>query len=311
MSDTAAGTSRPSLTLEGHPSQLGEKLRRGKFVVCVEVDPPRGINPRRALEGAALLQQAGADAVNVGDSPMARARMSPIAMGVLIQQQLGLEAIVHFTTRDRNLIGIHSDLLGAYVQGIRNVLCSRGDPPAVGGYADAIGVWDVNSSGLVRILKLLNEGKDWSEKGIGRPTDFFIGASASPTADSLERELKLIKRKLEAGAQFFMTQAAYDPATLERFLARVKPLQVPFLIGLMPLQNVRHAEYLHREVPGVVIPEEVRDRMRRAGDNGVREGLAMARDLVALCREWASGVYLIPSFSRYEGVAELVAAVRE
>jgi homocysteine S-methyltransferase len=207
-------------------------------------------------------------------------------------------------------MAIHSDMLGAHVLGIRNVLCLRGDPPAVGGYADAIGVWDVNSSGLMRILKLLNEGKDWAEKDIGKPTDFYIGASVDPTATSVEREMKLLKRKIEAGASFFMTQAVFDPEVMHRFFQRIKSLKIPVLVGVMPLQNYRHAEFLHRELPGMVIPEDLRDRMKNAGEDGRAEGDAIARDLFAVARELAAGAYFIPSFNRYEPVAELVASLR-
>jgi methionine synthase / methylenetetrahydrofolate reductase(NADPH) len=289
---------------------LREKIEAGQFAISVEVDPPRGITSRRILEGARLLKDAGVDVVNVADSPMARARVSPIAIGVLLKQELDIESIVHFTTRDRNLMAIHSDMLGAHVLGIRNVLCLRGDPPQVGGYADAIGVWDVNSSGLMRILKLLNEGKDWAEKDIGKPTQFYIGASANPTASSWEREFKLLKRKVEAGASFFMTQAIFDPDALHTFFERVKGLKLPFIVGIMPLQNYRHAEFLHRELPGIEIPEDIRERMKRAGEDGRHEGDAIARDLFAVARDLAAGAYFIPSFNRYEPVAELVATVR-
>ncbi|MEX2237033.1 MAG: methylenetetrahydrofolate reductase [Dehalococcoidia bacterium] len=291
------------------PANLSEKIAAGRFIVSVEVDPPRGISSRRVVDGVRLLRDAGVDVVNVADSPMARARVSPIAIGVLLKQELGVEAIVHFTTRDRNLMAIHSDLLGAHVLGIRNVLCLRGDPPQVGGYADAIGVWDVNSSGLMRILKLLNEGKDWAEKDIGKPTQFLIGASVSPTAPSFERELKLLKRKREAGASFFMTQAIFNPEALYQFFERVKGLKLPFIVGIMPLQNYRHAEFLHRELPGIDIPEDIRERMKKAGEDGRHEGDAIAKELYAVARELAAGVYFIPSFNRYEPVAELVASL--
>lgn len=307
--EESATLSPPPTTPEMEPVTLREKIAAGRFALSVEVDPPRGVTTRRVVEGVRLLRDAGVDAVNVADSPMARARVSPIAIGVLLKQELGVEAIVHFTTRDRNLMAIHSDLLGAHVLGIRNVLCLRGDPPQVGGYADAIGVWDVNSSGLMRILKLLNEGKDWAEKDIGKPTDFFIGASVNPTAASFEREFKLLKRKVEAGASFFMTQAMFDPVALQRFFEKVKGVKLPFLVGIMPLQNSRHAEFLHRELPGIEIPEDIRDRMRRVGDDGQAEGNAIARDMYAVARELASGVYFIPSFNRYEPVAELLASL--
>ncbi|MFQ5880078.1 MAG: methylenetetrahydrofolate reductase, partial [Dehalococcoidia bacterium] len=292
------------------PVTLREKLAAGRLVVSVEVDPPRGLNPERALAAAALLKEAGVDCINVGDSPLARVRMSPLFMGVLMQQRVGVETIVHFTTRDRNRMALHSDLVGAHLLGIRNVLCLRGDPPSVGGYSDVIGVWDVSAVGLIRLLKLLNDGVDWTGKPIGQQASFLIGASANPTAASPAAEVKQMRRKLEAGAHFLMTQAVYDPAALEGFLDQVQGLGVPVLVGVLPLNSFGHAEYLHREVPGMVVPEAVRERMRRAGERGLDEGLAIAREVAAVARARGAGVYLVPPAGRYEAAADLVAAMR-
>ncbi|MBI1885707.1 MAG: methylenetetrahydrofolate reductase [Chloroflexi bacterium] len=296
--------------VKAEPATLREKLAAGRFVVNVEVDPPHGLVPRRALQGAALLQQAGADAINVGDSPTAKVRMSPFAMAILLQRELGLETVMHYTTRDRNAMAIHADMVGAHVLGIRTILCLRGDPPSLGGYKDVIGVWDVSAVGLIRILKLLNEGIDWTGRSIGRQADFFIGASANLNADPLEPELRLMRRKVEAGAHFFVTQNVFDEKRLETFLAKAATFKRPVLVGILPLNSYRHAEFLHTQVPGMYIPETVRERMRRAGDNGPIEGQAMARDFIALCREKAAGVYLVPSFGRYEIVAELLAEAK-
>jgi len=285
---------------------LREKLAAGRFVVSAEIDPPRGLNPRRALQGAAKLKLAGVDTINVGDSPLARVRMSPIAMAVLFRQQLGIETIVHVTTRDRNILALQSDLLGAHVLGLRNILCLRGDAPAGPGYARAVGVWDVTPVGLIRILKGLNEGIDWAGNAMAQPTSFFVAAAANPTAPSLEAETKLLKRKVEAGADFIMTQAVYDLEALERFLTQASKLKTPVLLGLMPLHSSRHAEFAHNELAGVVVPDAVRDRMREAGDAGLAEGLAIARETVAAARGAVQGVYLIPSFNRYDVAAELV-----
>jgi len=289
------------------PATLREKLAAGRFVVSVEVDPPHGLSPRRGLVGAALLKEAGADCINVGDSPTAKVRMSSFAMSIVLQQELGVEIVMHYTTRDRNAMAIHSDMVGAHVLGIRNILCLRGDPPSLGGYKDVIGVWDVSAVGLIRILRLLNEGVDWAGKSIGRQADFFIGASANPNADPLEPELRLLRRKVEAGADFIMTQNIFDEKLLLRFLDKAQGFRLPVIVGVLPLNNYRHAEFLHSQVPGMYIPEVLRERMRRAGDNGTKEGQAYARDLIALCRQKAQGVYVVPSFGRYELVAELIA----
>jgi len=293
------------------PLTLREKLAAGRFVVSVELDPPRGLNPRKALEGAAALKQVGVDCINIGDSPMARVRMSAIALAVLIQQQVGLETIIHFTTRDRNLMAIQSDLLGAHALGIRNVIALTGDPPTIGEYQRASGVWDVDSVGLIRILKMLNSGTDWAGNSIGRPTDFFVAAAANPTAEDISLELDRVHQKLEAGADLLMTQPIYSADVLRSFLDRLGPIRVPILVGIMPLQSFRHAEFIHNELAGVVVPEAVRERMRRAGENGIAEGLALSRELLAEIRGLCNGVYLMPSFGRYEVVTELVVAAKE
>jgi homocysteine S-methyltransferase len=288
-----------------------EKLAAGRFVVNVEIDPPRRLMmPQRSLDGAAVLKEAGVDAINVGDSPMARVRMNPLAMALLLQREVGVETIVHYTTRDRNLIAIHSDLVGAHVLGIHNILCLRGDPPSLGGYLDVVGVWDVTSVGLIRVLKLLNEGLGWTGEAIGHAASFFIGGAANPNADSIESELKLMRRKAEAGVQFFMTQVSYDPAQLDRFLERATKLQIPVVVGILPLHSSRHAEFLHEQVPGIQIPDETRERMRRAGEGAMAEGMAVARDMLAAAKARAQGVYVVPSFGRYELIAELVAEAR-
>jgi len=293
------------------PATLREKLAAGRFVVSAEVDPPHGLRVRRALQGAALLKEAGIDTVNVGDSPTAKVRMSPLAMSVLLQRELGVEIVMHYTTRDRNALAVHSDMVGAHVLGIRNILCLRGDPPSVGGYTDIVGVWDISAVGLMRFLKLLNEGVDWTGKPITGQADFFIGASCDPGAEPLEPQLRLMRRKAEAGAHFFVTQNVFDEKVLERFLEKTNRFGLPVIVGVLPLQNSRHAEFLHKEVPGMNIPEAIRERMRRAGEErGPGEGQAMARDFLAFCREKCAGVYLVPSFGRYDLVAELVAEIK-
>jgi len=292
------------------PLTLREKLATGRFVVCVEIDPPHGLDPRRGLRAAALMKEAGADAIDVGDSPTARVRMSPWAFCVLLQREVGVETVMHYTTRDRNAMAIHSDMVGAHALGIRNVLCLRGDPPQLGGYKDVIGVWDVSAVGLIRILSLLNQGLDWTGRPIGRPASFFIGAACNPNAEPLGPEIRLMRRKVEAGAHFFVTQNVFDPDRLSRFLEEAARFQRPVIVGVLPLQSYEHAERLHREVPGMFVPEAVRERMRRAGPHGPQEGKAIAREMIAACRGRAAGVYLVPTYGNYELVAELVAEAR-
>jgi 5,10-methylenetetrahydrofolate reductase len=296
--------------LQAAGETLREKLAAGRFVVSVEIDPPKGLNPRHALEAAAMLKEAGVDSINVGDSPRAQTRMSPLLFALLVQQRVGLETIVHFTTRDRNLAALQTDLIGAHVWGLRNILCLRGDPPS-GGYARAVPVWDISTVGLIRVLKGLNEGVDSVGNSVGQPTSFFIGAAANPTASSPEAEMKLLRRKVRAGADFIMTQAVYDLEALDRFLKATSGLKVPILLGVMPLHSLRHAEFLQKELVGIIVPEPVRERMRRAGENGVQEGMALARELLDAARGRVQGVYIMPSFGRYELAAQLLAELRQ
>jgi homocysteine S-methyltransferase len=287
------------------PRTLREKLAAGEFVVSVELDPPRGLNPRKVIEGAEMLKAAGADSINIGDSPMARVRMSAIALAVLIQQRVGIETIIHFTSRDRNLMAIQSDLLGAHALGIRNVIALTGDPPSTGDYARATGVWDVDSIGFIRVLKMLNGGTDWAGNSIGKGTDFFVACAANPTADNVELEVDRVRRKIEAGADVLMTQQFYSADSLRSFLERLGPIDIPLLIGVMPLQSHKHTEFIHHELAGVFVPEDVRERMRLAGEKGREEGLQQARELLEECRPMCNGTYLVPSFGRYEVVGEL------
>jgi homocysteine S-methyltransferase len=293
------------------PVTLREKMAAGRFVVSAEVDPPHGLRTRRAFQGATLLKEAGVDCINVGDNPTAKVRMSPLAMSVLLQRELGIDIIMHYTTRDRNALAVHSDMIGTHSLGIRNILCLRGDPPTVGGYNDIVGVWDISAVGLMRFLKLLNEGVDWTGKPISGQADFCIGAACDPNAQPLEPQVRLMRRKAEAGAQFFMSQNVFEEKALESFLERTHRLRLPVIMGVLPLHNSRHAEFLHTQVPGMRLPDAVRDRMRRAGDErGPKEGQAMARDFLALCREKCAGVYLVPSFGRFDLVAELIAEIK-
>jgi homocysteine S-methyltransferase len=296
------------LTPAEGPTRLREKLDRGEFVVSVEIDPPKGLNPAKALDGACLLQEAGVDFINVADSPMARVRMSALTLCYLIQHRTGVETLLHFTTRDRSLMGLQSELLGAHAVGVRNIIALTGDPPSLGDYPDSSAVYDVDSIGLIRILDRLNAGTDSSGASIGRPAAFTIACAVDPTRDDLALEAERLRAKLAAGAHLVMTQPIYDPATWRRFLevygeAR---LPVPVLAGILPLQSSKHAEFLHNEVPGITLSDEARRRMRLAGPAGRREGVKMAQELLQELRPLVQGVYLMPSFGRYEVAAEVL-----
>jgi homocysteine S-methyltransferase len=293
-------------------STLARKLAAKEFVVSVEVDPPRGARPKKMIEGAQFLKDAGVDFINVADSPMARVRMSSIALASMIGHQVGIETILHFTCRDRNLMGIQSDLMGAHALGIRNILALTGDPPRAGDYPNATAVFDVDSIGLIGVLKRLNAGTDLGGNSIGEPTTFVIGCAVNPTAETLDEELDRFQRKMEAGAEFAMTQPVYELETLSKFLdklGKVGRKRVPILLGLLPLQSHRHAEFLHNEVPGINVPDHAREAMRTAGEKGIAVGVEMCRKLLLEARDLVEGAYLMPSFGRYEVVARVAEAV--
>ncbi|CAA9548136.1 MAG: 5,10-methylenetetrahydrofolate reductase / Homolog of homocysteine-binding domain [uncultured Thermomicrobiales bacterium] len=291
------------------PTEIATKLGRD-FVVSVEIDPPKGFNPAKALEGARLLKAAGVDAINVADSPMARVRMSALTLCYLIQHQVGIETILHFTTRDRSLMGLQSELLGAHAVGVRNILALTGDPPSLGDYPDSSAVYDVDSIGLVRVLGRLNAGQDSAGASIGRLANFTIACAVDPTREDLAEEARRLRAKLAAGADFVMTQPIYDVSVWHRFLEiYAGEIPVPVLVGILPLQSSKHAEFLHNEVPGITLTDDARDRMRRAGANGRREGVKMAQQLLTDLRPHAQGVYIMPSFGRYEVAAEVMEAL--
>ena len=290
------------------PTRLREKLNRGEFVVSVEIDPPKGLNPAKALAGACLLQEAGVDFINVADSPMARVRMSALTLCYLIQHRTGVETILHFTTRDRSLMGLQSELLGAHAVGVRNIIALTGDPPSLGDYPDSTAVYDVDSIGLIRILQRLNAGTDSAGASIGRPANFTIACAVDPTRDDLPHEAERLRAKLDAGAHLVMTQPIYDAAVWRRFLDvfGVDRLSVPVLAGILPLQSSKHAEFLHNEVPGITLSDDARRRMRLAGADGRHEGVKMAQELLKELQPIVQGVYLMPSFGRYEVAAEVL-----
>ncbi len=296
-------------------TDLSARLSEGRFVVAVEVEPPRGHSVARMLAAAETLGEAGADVIDVADSPLARLRMSPWAACRLIQEEAKIETVLHFPTRGRNLLRLQGDLLAVHALGIRNLFVCLGDPVAIGDYPGGTDNVDVAPTGLIRVITgSFNQGRDQLGSSIGEPTGFFVGCAVNPNSPDLDRECRLLKRKLEAGASFALSQPVYQAATLARlrdaYAARYGPLDVPILAGVLPLMNGRHAEYLHNEVPGISIPEDVRERMRRAGERGEREGVRLAVDISLGAAGLARGVYLMPQFGRFDLTAEIVEEIR-
>jgi len=298
------------------PSGLARKLAGGSFVVLVEIDPPRSIRIDRTIEAARLLKEAGVDAVNISDSATGRVRMGALAVAFGIQQQLGLECLVHLTTRDRNLMALEAELLGAHALGIRNILALTGDPPRVADRPAATAVWDVDAVGLIEIIRRLNRGEDAAGLSIGQSAGFTIACALDPAAADQDKEWSRLERKLAAGADLIMTQPLYSQKQLDSMLARARErfgaagFPVPVLIGILPLHSARHAEFLHNEVPGITIPDEQRAAMHAAGERGAEVGLEMALDLLAASEGRVSGTYIMPSFGHYELAAELVGRLR-
>ncbi len=321
---SAATEPTPESTPAGGPdsaalapaSRLARALAAGRFVISVEIDPPRSIRMDRTIEAARLLREAGTDAVNISDSAMARVRMGAMAVAFGVQQALDLECVVHVTTRDRNLMALESELLGAHALGVTNILALTGDPPRVGDYPTGTGVWDVDSIGLIEILDRLNRGEDQAGSPIGQPASFTIAAALDPTAHDAGTEWDRLERKIAAGAHLVMTQPLYDVPQVEAMLAEARRrfgargFPVPVLLGILPLVSSRHAEFLHNEVPGITVPDAARDRMRDAGAAGTEAGIEMADTLLAAVEAEVAGTYLMPSFGRYEQAAGVVRRIR-
>ncbi len=291
------------------PTTLAPKLGT-TFVITVEVDPPRGVHDRKVLEGCRRLSDAGVDAIDVSDNPMARLRMSPWAMCARIQSDVGLETVLHFTTRDRNLVRLQSDLLAVHALGVRNILVLRGDPPQMGDYPSATALSDVKPSGLVKLIKEFNQGRDVAGNSIGTPTAFTVGVALNLCAPDLDKEAKVLERKIQAGADFICTMPIYEPEALDRFLEIIGGIPIPVLVGILPLAGHRHAEFLHNELPGFAIPPWVRERLRDTRIDGRQEGVRIAEELLTAIRSRVAGVYLVPSFGRYDAVIELVRVAR-
>jgi len=297
------------------PTQFAQKLERGEFSICVEMDPPRGLSTHKLLAGASLLADAGADVINVADSPMARMRMSAWAVCDVVQRKVGVETTIHFPTRGRNLLRVQGDLLAAHALGIRNIFVVMGDPTSIGDYPEAMDNYDLVPSGLIKLIKQgFNEGIDHSGTSIGQPTNFFVGAALNLCPPDVDNEIKNLHRKVKAGADFFLTQPIYraddGPKLLEAYEAKHGKLIQPILAGILPLVGVKHANFLHNEVPGISIPDEARKRIEAAGDEGVKAGVEIAVELIEQIKPWAGGVYVMPQFHKYDMIAEIVERVK-
>jgi methionine synthase I (cobalamin-dependent)/5,10-methylenetetrahydrofolate reductase len=290
-----------------HESVLQRKLREGEFVVSVEIDPPRGGTAHAMLDLARTLHASGhVDVVDVNDNPRARARMSGLIASAAIERVVGLETIPHLTPRDASIAGLESMLLGAHAEGIRNVLAVTGDPPEAGDYPGAQGVYEVDSIGLSQMITRMNAGEDYNGREIDAPTSFFLGVAVNPAADDLDLELERFERKLEAGARFAMTQVLFDLSYLETFLERLGgSCPIPLLVGVFYVRSYQLALRLHNEVPGIVVPEHVQERLSKAGADAPETGLAIARELLEASRELAAGVYVIPPFRQPHAALDL------
>ncbi|MBN1231125.1 MAG: bifunctional homocysteine S-methyltransferase/methylenetetrahydrofolate reductase [Anaerolineales bacterium] len=303
------------ITAPDRTSALEKTFGTDALAIAVEMSPPKGLNTNKILAGASMLADVGANVINVTDSPRARMRMSPWAVCNLIQEKAGIETTLHFPTRGRNLLRVQGDLLAAHALGVRNVFVVMGDPTSIGDYPDAMDNYDLVPSGLVKLIKQgLNAGIDHSGAELGAKTHFYVGAALNLAPKDIEREIKVLRTKLSNGADFFLTQPIYHPEEAEAFLSAYKKqygvLEKPIITGILPLYGVRHARFLHHEVPGIVISDEVMKRMEDAGDSAPKEGVKIALELIESIRPWSKGIYLMPPFGRYDIAAEIIDTLR-
>jgi methionine synthase I (cobalamin-dependent)/5,10-methylenetetrahydrofolate reductase len=306
VEQAATASQRPAVTTAplADRSKWGRKIATKEFVTSVEIVPPRGVDASRMLIDVKKLKDAGVDAVNVPDGPRAQSRMGALLTSVIIEQQVGIETVIHYCCRDRNLLGMLSDLLGAAAVGLRNLLLVTGDPPKMGPYPDATAVFDVDAIGLTNLVANLNRGLDPGGNAIGKPTSFVMGVGVNPAAIDPAHEIRRFEWKVDAGAEYAITQPVFDPAQLERFLKQVAHVRIPVVAGIWPLVSVRNAEFLANEVPGVTVPDEIISRMRRANEkskeHAVAEGIAIAREMFERVRSEVQGVQVSAPFGKVE-----------
>src|SRR3954453_2908992 len=306
---TAQPKAVPAVPLEDR-STLGKKLALGEFVTMVEVVPPKGIDVGKEMDAAKFLKSVGVDAVNIPDSPRASARMSNQALALLIQREVGIETILHYTCRDRNVLGIQSDLLGAAAVGVKNLICITGDPPKMGNYPDATAVFDVDAIGLVNIVHALNRGLDLGGNPIGMGTGFVIGVGANPGLSDLDEEIRRFEFKVQAGAEYVVTQPVFDLRLLETFVRRIEHCRIPVVAGIWPLVSVRNAEFMKNELR-VSVPDSILERMARAQtpEAARAEGVAIAREMLIACRQMAQGAQISAPMGRYTSAVDVLEAL--
>jgi homocysteine S-methyltransferase len=305
----AAIAATPALPLRAR-SALGAKLAAGEFLTMVEIVPPKGTNVGKEIEGARFLKSVGVDGINIPDSPRASARMSNQALSLLVQQEAGIEAILHYTCRDRNVLCIQSDLLGAAATGIRNLICITGDPPKMGNYPDATAVFDVDAIGLVNIVRNLNRGLDIGGNPIGAGTAFVIGVGANPGVPNLDEEIRRFEYKVEAGAEYAVTQPVFDLSLLEAFLRHIEHCRIPVVAGIWPLVSVRNAEFMKNELR-VSVPDAILERMARAStpEAARQEGIAIAREMLIAVRQMVQGAQISAPQGRYASAVDVLEAL--
>jgi 5,10-methylenetetrahydrofolate reductase len=293
-------------------SRLAGELARTRFVIGVELLPPRGFEADPAVQRARELKRYGVDFVSIPDGQRSGARLSALSLAVLIEQQAGIETLMHYACRDRNLVGIQSDLLGAHAMGLRNLLLVTGDPGRVGDYPDATAVFDVDSIGLTNVVTRLNHGCDVGGQAIGAPTGFHIGVWVNPTAANIDEELRRFEYKVEAGAEFVLTRPIFDVANFERVLRRIESAGLPVVAGVFPFDSSRNAEFMANEVPGVRVPETLMERMRRADgkDAAAAEGIAIAREIAAGLRSAVQGIQVSTQSGNIDAALAVVDGLR-
>jgi methionine synthase / methylenetetrahydrofolate reductase(NADPH) len=309
VKDDAVPKSAPAVPLEKR-SRLGAKIATGEFVTMVEIVPPKGTDVLKELDGGKFLKSVGVDAINIPDSPRASARMSNQALSLLRQQQVGIEAVLHYTCRDRNVLCIQSDLLGASATGIHNLICITGDPPKMGNYPDATAVFDVDAIGLVNIVHNLNRGQDIGGNPLGTGTGFVIGVGANPGVQNLDEEIKRFEYKVQAGAEYAVTQPVFDLCLLENFLKRIEQFRIPVIAGIWPLQSARNAEFMKNELR-VSVPDSILQRMTNATspDAAREEGVAIAREMLIAVRGVVQGAQISAPMGRYSAAVDVLEAL--
>ncbi len=293
------------VAVEDKSSNFAKKIGR-KFLTTVELDIPRGLDMSSVIEGAKYLKENGIDAVNITDGARARFRMDPVTISHLVQSSVGIETITHIACRDRNLIGLQGLLLGAWALGIKNILAITGDPAKIGDFPNATTVLDVDSIGLIRILKNMNHGLDAVGNTIGEPTHFLIACAVNPTAQNLDYEVSRLEKKVEAGAQIVFTQPLYEMKTLELFIKKIEHLKIPVMLGILPLRSYKHAEFLHNEVPGINIPDWVREKLFLARDDAGKVGVEISAQFLREAKHLVQGAYLLPPFKKYHLAVEIL-----